>query len=194
METEIRRLTPERADDFFRFFEKVAFADHSEWGGGCYCCYYHAESFALWEKRTPEQNRETARNLILAGRMRGLLAYSDGKPVGWCHFDGKTDLPGLKAMYPQVMGGDDEKAGAIVCFTVAQGYRNRGIASRLLARACEELKIMGYTAAEGYPAKGCADDEHNYVGPLSMYLAQGFTVVKELENESIVRKALTFAG
>lgn len=40
MNIEIKKLTPELVDDFFRFFEHIAFPDHPEWGCGCYCCFF----------------------------------------------------------------------------------------------------------------------------------------------------------
>ena len=77
-----------------------------------------------------------------------------------------------------------------MCFTVAQGFRGKGIASRLLAAACDELKARGFQFAEAYPKKECLSDEENYHGRLSMYLKQGFTVYKELDEQTIVRKPL----
>lgn len=189
MNIEIKKLTPELVDDFFRFFEHIAFPDHPEWGCGCYCCFFHANNIEEWENQTVEENREIARKMILSDKMKGLLAYADGKPVGWCHFDDKSKLPGLKVFYPQVIG-NEENIGAIVCFTIAQQYRNKGIAKKLLSQACGELEKQGFLIAEAYPQRECASDEENYHGPLSMYLSQGFSVHKELEKEVIVRKYL----
>lgn len=189
MEVEIKKLSPELADDFFRFFEQIAFTDHPEWGCDCYCCFFHAESAVEWESQTREQNRKSAREMILSGKMNGLLAYADNQPVGWCHFDDKSKLPGLKVFYPEVIG-NEENIGAIVCFTVAQAYRKKGVAKKLLAQACEELKNRGFFAAEAYPKRGNESDEENYHGPAVLYLSQNFNIYKELNNQIIVRKVL----
>lgn len=189
-EPEIRQLTPALAEDFFHFFEKVAYPNGPEWGCGCYCCFFHAENAAEWERRSPEQNREIAANRIAEGKMRGLLAYLNGVPVGWCHFGTKTEFPGLQVFYPEAAGGTEPGTGVVVCFTVGQEYRGRGIAAKLLARACTELGALGCTAVEAYPGTGADSCEENYRGPLGMYLHSGFSPVRTAGNITVVRKPL----
>ncbi len=191
MVLEIKPLTPDRVDDFFRFFEQIAFAEHPEWGCECYCCFYHATSEQEWKERTAAQNRDIARQMILAGHMSGLLAYADGLPVGWCHYDGKPNLPGLSVFTPAAMTIGQPDAGAIVCFTIAQGYRNRGIAGRLLDAACADLAARGYRTAEAYPRPAdCTSVEENYHGPLAMFLNRGFVPTSSGDSQVIVRKDL----
>ena len=81
MDIQIKKMSPALVEDFFRFFDEIAFADHPEWGCDCYCCFYHAASAQEWEARTGAQNKVQAREMILAGRLTGLLAYADGLPV-----------------------------------------------------------------------------------------------------------------
>jgi len=211
MDIQIRKMTPALVEDFFEFFDETAFADHPEWGCGCYCCFYHAVSAQKWEASTGAQNKDQAREMILADRMTGLLAYIDGLPVGWCHYERKDLLPGIAVFYPEFLGENGENSelrepqpaaptraagtsggaiAAIVCFTVAQGYRQKGIAGRMLDFACHELADAGTAIIEAYPVTASGSDEHNYHGPLSMYLSHGFTVYKELEEHTIVRKVL----
>lgn len=189
MRPEIKRLTPDKAEDFFEFFEHIAFADHPEWGCDCFCCFFHAKSREEWESETAESNKKTAREMIQAGSMRGLLAYADGKPVGWCHFDLLKNLPGAKVFYSE-LASKDESSAAIVCFTIAQGYRNQGIATLLLQKALEELKGLGVSRVEAYPVLKDDSQEHNYLGPLTMYESQGFRVVKRAEHHALVERML----
>ncbi|MEI8199141.1 MAG: GNAT family N-acetyltransferase [Eubacteriales bacterium] len=201
MEIHIKKMTPALVEDYFKFFDEIAFADHPEWGCDCYCCFYHAVSADEWEAQTGAQNKARAREMILAGKLTGLLAYADGLPVAWCHYEKKDLLPGIRTFYPEFL--DDgigiaadidtatgKSTAAIVCFTVAQGYRQKGIASRMLDFACRELAQTGTAIIEAYPTKASDSDEHNYHGPLSMYLSHGFTVYKELEGNTIVRKVV----
>lgn len=189
MKLEIRELTPELLEDYFTFFEQTAYTQHDEWGKGCYCCFFHAESRAEWEQRTGEDNRAVAAQMIGAGKMSGLLAYIGGKPVGWCHFDDRQKLPGLKTFYPEVL--DDEKGtGSIVCFTVAQGYRRMGVAGALLEKACEILKARGFCTVEAYPRGECADDQENYHGPSALYIKHGFSLSREAGELSVWRREL----
>ena len=189
MRLQIRPLSPARAEDYFRFFEQVAFNDHPEWGCGCYCCFFHATNEAEWLKRTPEQNRVWAQELIAQNDLHGLLAYDRQKPVGWCHYDKIANLPGTKVFRAGLTTGDPESA-AIVCFTVAQGWRGQGVATKLLEAALKDLAAQGVKRVEAYPQTENGDAEHNYPGPLALYRKLGFTVVKETEKGALVEKRL----
>ncbi|HPJ02945.1 MAG TPA: GNAT family N-acetyltransferase [Candidatus Limiplasma sp.] len=189
MPYDIRPLTTQRVDDFFTFFDHVAFADHPEWGCDCYCCYYHAESKAEWDITTGAVNQVTARKMILSGRMRGLLAFDGDLPVGWCHYDLLKNLPGARLFYGDLASADDERA-LIACFTIAQKYRRRGIADQLLRTALSDLKAMGVKTVEAYPAVATGSDEHNYHGPLALYEKHGFVLIRKTGNNILVEKAL----
>ncbi len=189
MQIAIKLLTPERVEDFFEFFEHIAFAEHPEWGCDCFCCFFHAESRESWEKSTREDNKAAAREMILSGRMRGLFAYADGKPVGWCHYDKVKNLTGARVFYSDLATIDDH-CGAIVCFTVAQSYRNKGIATKLLENALADLKAQGVARVEAYPILQDESQEHNYLGPLVMYKNLGFRIVRETEHHALVEKML----
>lgn len=185
----IQPLTPQRADDFFTFFEHIAFADHPEWGCDCFCCFFHATSRKEWDACTRESNIAQARELIMSGKMRGLLAFDGDKPVGWCHYDRLKNLPGARLFYGSLTSKDDERA-LIACFTIAQGYRKQGIANMLLCGALADLKALGVNTVEAYPMIGNDSDEHNYHGPLAMYEKHGFTVVRKTKDHALMEKAL----
>ncbi len=187
MAVKIMKLSPERVEDYFQFFDKVAFADHPEWGCDCYCCFYHAANANDWEAQTGSQNRAIAREMIMAGQLQGQMAYVDGLPVAWCHYDRKSKLPGLAVFYPELVG-DDASVAAIVCFTVAQGYRGQGLAKSLLAAACADLAAQGCAVVEAYPRTADSSVEQHYHGPLSLYLGQGFTVARQLNEQAVVVK------
>ncbi len=189
MKLQIRPLSPARAEDFFRFFDRVAFSDHPEWGCGCYCCFFHTADREAWEKRTPEDNRNWAREMILDGAMRGLLAYDRQKPVGWCHYDLLKNLPGVR-VYREGLSTDDPESAAIVCFTVAQGWRGQGVATRLLEAALADLAAQGVRRVEAYPPAGDDSQEHNYPGPAALYEKLGFATVKNGEGATLVEKYL----
>jgi GNAT superfamily N-acetyltransferase len=189
MPADIKQLTPERVEDFFEFFEHIAFSEHPEWGCDCFCCFFHADSREAWEKCSRESNKAAAREMILKGQMHGLLAYAENKPVGWCHYDRVKNLPGARVFYGNLASADGE-SGAIVCFTIAQGFRNRGIAAKLLESALADLKAQGVTRVEAYPVMNDENQEHNYLGPLNLYKNMGFHIVRQTENNALVEKTL----
>lgn len=185
----VKALTPQRVEDFFTFFDRVAFSDHPEWGCDCYCCFFHAADREAWNAATGETNKNTARAMILRGAMRGMLAYDGDKPVGWCHYDRLINLPGARVFYGDLASAKNDRA-LIACFTIAQGYRRQGIADMLLNAALDDLKALGVKTVEAYPVIGSGSDEHNYHGPLPLYEKHGFTVVRKTKDNALVEKAL----
>ena len=190
MNIKIRKLEPALIDDYFRFFDQIAFADHPEWGCECYCCFFHATDADEWKARTVAANRAVAQAMVMTGRLQGMLAYADDIPVAWCHYDLKENLPGLKVFYPDLVEDNPEKAriASIVCFTVAQGYRGLGLAGRLLGAACDDLAGQGCSIIEAYPRTADSTVEEHYHGPLSLYLNQGFNIYRQLPEQAVVRK------
>ncbi len=184
-EIEIRELTPSRRADYLAFFDHDAFADNPRWAS-CYCFFNHAPHESEdWTKRNAAQNRAAVTALIDSGRMHGYLAYAEGRMIGWCNAN-------LRSSYTTL--DDDaegaESVGSIVCFIVAQPYRGRGVASRLLEAACEGLRARGVAVVEAYPRREAAGEAANYHGPLSMYLDAGFGPVAEEDGIITVRKRL----
>ena len=189
MQLHIRPLTPQNAEDFFTFFDHIAFREHPEWGCGCYCCFFHATDKAAWERTTSAEKAAWARQMIQHGQMRGLFAYDGETPVGWCHFDLLQNLPGARLFHSELATGSQRDA-AIVCFTIAQGYRGQGIATQLLQHALITLHDMGVARVEAYPLLSGDNQEHHYHGPLALYEKQGFIKVREHDGMAMVEKAL----
>ena len=173
MEFVIRRLGKDTKDDFLRFFDKDAFSDNPEWDG-CYCQFYLDEREGLEWNGTAEGNRTNAERRILEGSMKGLLAYHEGKPVGWCHVNFKKDV----AVY---RNGAGDRDAIILCYVIAPHMRRKGLATLLLDEAVAMMKEAGATSIEAYPMKNPKVKEHSYHGFLEMYLAKGFKVTGEDE-------------
>lgn len=183
---EIHRLTPERAADFFAFFDRRAFEDNPDWDG-CYCVFYHHDgSESEWVERTKEENREFAVQLIEEGVLSGFLAYRDGEPVGWCNVNEKRRFS-LDKNRPRVASSEDDEVVAIVCFMVYHRNRRQGVSSALLEKVVKTYRAGGGNRIiEAYPLNEGVRGIH-YHGPLGMYLKHGFRVHKKLETYSVVR-------
>ena len=169
---EIRPLGPERLADFLAFFDGEAFADNPKWGF-CFCQFMYVDHRVVrWNGRTVQENRSAACERICSGRMQGLLAYRDGKPVGWCNAAPRTLLDAL-ADEPD---SDAGRIGQIACFVVARPHRRSGVATALLGAACDFLKAQGFALLEGRALPETSSDAAQHYGPLPMYLAAGFRV------------------
>ena len=183
----VKELTPDLLDDFLRFFDQDAFADNPGWSS-CYCMEKHVAA-GDWGRRTGADNRRDQTARIGTGTARGLLAYVDGRPVGWCNAGPRRSMIGLDHI-PDLRTEDPERVGAIVCFVIASPYRGHGAARTLLESACNSLAEQGFTVAEAYPSKQGGSDALEYRGPLKMYLDAGFAPFRDTPRWVVVRKDL----
>lgn len=183
----IRRLGPESRDDFLQYFEGAAFADNPRWKS-CYCQFQYVDHAKVnWRARTAEENRADACDRIACGRMQGLLAYRNGQVVGWCNAAPRV----LLESFADEPVPDAEHRGQITCFVVAREHRRTGVARALLEEACAMLREQGLRVAEASPSRSATSDAENHFGPLSLYLAAGFSVVEErADGLVVVRRAL----
>jgi len=187
-EVEIHDVTPDRLADYQSFFDNDAFRDYPVWQS-CYCMETHLQNQDDWAARTAAENRRDMSAMISEGKVTGLLAYVDGKPVGWCNYGETTRLGGVMRKLG-LSAEDHEGVGSVACFVIAAPYRGHGLAARLLDIAIERLRQSGVRAVEAYPRRSEDSAQANYRGPLSMFLRAGFEPYRETDRNLIVRKTL----
>lgn len=187
----IRALTPENVGDYLAFFDHVAFADNPKWQY-CYCNFLHydqRQSIRFGDTK-PEDNRAAAKARICSRAMHGYLAFDGERAIGWCQAAPRPTIPALSDE-PDHPDGAAAQTGSIVCFVIAKDYRRKGLARRLLDAACDGFRAQGFRYAEGYPRAGLTNDGQNHYGPLSMYLAAGFSALRtDKDGTTVVRKRL----
>ncbi len=196
LQVTVRELNPALLNDFLHFFDKEAFTDFPEWSE-CYCGFYETpgENWDASAESGPE-HRAAKTERIQAGKAHGLLAYVDGKVVGWCNAQRRSAFTNMRR-YSVVIEDPAEPVGSIMCFLVAPPYRGQGVCTALLNAACDTFLSDNLKIAEGYPTTSPPKRdreipwaEENYKGPLSIYLKAGFKVHRQLERFAIVRKNL----
>ena len=189
-EIDVRDVTPERVADYLDFFDHSAFRDFPAWQS-CYCMETHRDhSDEEWSERTGVDNRTDMQAMIRDGRVTALLAYVDGKPVGWCNYGETTRLSGVM-MKLKLDAAEHSGVGSIACFVIAAPYRGHGVATKLLDAALERLKARGLRAVEAYPRRQeDSSAQANYRGSLRMYENAGFEPYRETERNFVVRKTL----
>ena len=188
---DIRPLTPQRLADFLDFFEPRAFADNPKWLS-CYCHFPHADhANIVWKDRSAAQNRAATCERITGETMTGWLAASIGQAIGWCNAGPRRFIEGL-FHEPEPLA---DRIGAIACFVIAPAFRGQGLAKALLNAARDGLRESGFDWAEAYPLHDAANAAQHHHGPLAMYTAAGFELVKnDGEGDLTVRKPLAHAG
>jgi GNAT superfamily N-acetyltransferase len=142
--------------------------------GGCWCMY--------WKLRGKEFNeiigdpaRQMQKSIVDAKTIPGLLAYSEGYPVGWIAVEPRSQYPKLshsRTLKPV----DDQEVWSITCFFVEKKHRRKGITVELLIAAIDYVKSRGGKIVEGYPvdAKEEQPAPFVYTGTASAFKQAGF--------------------
>ena len=193
---EIRRLTPELVSDYVHFFDTTPHATHKD-EHRCYCVWWCSEDYEGRDLASSVDNRrDYAVQCIKYGHIQGYLAYCDGKAIGWCNANTKTDCLGSYC-WRRVMGAiptEDPASGvkvkSIFCFAIAPEMHRRGVAGRLVERVCSDAAEDGFHFVEAYPNREFSDVAEDCMGPVGLYRKSGFTVCYETENKLVMRKQL----
>jgi len=186
MDIIVKALTPDLLSDYLLFFDNMVFTENPDWSK-CYCYSFHFTGAD--EDWSRERNREAIIQLINEDKLKGYLAFSGSKVVGWCNVNKRSNYQSLEKHYKLPENGPG-KICSIVCFLIDPDFRQQGIARKLLEHIIVNCTKKDYDLLEAYPGKNEKSCEGHYKGPLSMYRKQGFVIINEFDNYSIVRKEL----
>jgi len=157
--------------------------------GGCWCMLWRLKRSAF-EAGKGEKNRRAMQAVVESGKIPGLLAYADGKPVGWCSVAPREHFPALENS--RILKPVDEKSvWSISCLFVEKSYRRQGISVALLRAAADYVKRQGGKIVEGYPTEPQKDrmpDVFVWTGIASAYQKAGFVeCARRSETRPIMR-------
>ena len=189
---EVRALTSSCFDDVVDLFGTRG---DPSW---CWCQFFLTTGNDY--TRDTDANREQLRSQAAHEPGPGLLAYADGRPVGWVQVGPRPTYPRLtrnRALL-EVAGDDIDDPGvwAVTCFVVKVGHRRRGIGAALLDAAVRAARDAGARVLEGHPVDVAARGGRSagadlYHGALSTFLAAGFEEVGRTgPSRPVVRLAL----
>jgi GNAT superfamily N-acetyltransferase len=185
---EIVPLTPDRWDDVAALLGE---------GGDprtCWCMYWRLRS-KDWSFANVGETREGLHRLVDVARdpAPGLLAYADGRAVGWVSVAPRDDYDRLtnSRVRPRI---DESPVWSIVCFAVSKTVRGQGLTTRLLDAAMDYARAHGAPGLEAYPVDagdGRIPAALGYTGHLSTFRAAGFEVVHEIDSpQATVRRVI----
>lgn len=170
-------LTPERWNDLEDLFGPQ---------GPCYGCW--CNHFRMPQRLRMALLGEGARQLfedrVKKGPPPGVLAYAEGKAVGWLQVGPRAHIPEWnnprRASTPLPDApADDERNWAASCFFVRKGFRGKGVTGSLLNGAIDFARTSGARLIEA--AAMANQDKRSaeglYVGPETMLLRAGFVEV-----------------
>lgn len=167
----VHPVTPDRFEDFADVVNPNRRADH------CWCLSHRLRVREIEE--LGEGRREQAmRRLCERENPPGVVAYLDGRPVGWCNIGPRSDIPRL-VNSRLIRPVDDVPVWSIVCVVVRGGHRRQGVTTPLIEGAVAYAQSRGAPAVEAYPVEpqGRMDTTMAFVGTRSMFEKAGFEVV-----------------
>ncbi len=137
-----------------------------------------------------EGNRQAFQAIVASGEVPGILAYNDGKPIGWCAVAPRDRYPALERSRT-LKKIDDQPVWSVTCFFVAKPFRRSGITTELLRAAVRYAVEHGAQIVEGYPTEtreGRAPDPFVFTGLASTFRKVGFSeVLRRSEHRPIMR-------
>jgi GNAT superfamily N-acetyltransferase len=165
--------------------------------GGCWCMYWRIEKGEKWTDVKGAKARTRLKKLISSGKTRGVLAYVDGEPVGWCTFGPRPDFSRLDRAR-SLACEDADRVWSVPCFFIRNDCRRKGVATALLGKAIDVMKRGGVRIVEGYPVRPgkhssprSIPDAFAWTGTLSLFEKFGFKIAGNREG-SKPRMRLTF--
>jgi len=170
---EIRPVTLERWDDMVALFET------SPVTSSCWCMSprVRASEFSRFGAAARQRNREMMHGLVAAGTTPGLLAYIDGRPVGWISAGPREEFARLRRSRKTGPPADDRPVWSIVCFYTERAYRRQGITRALIQAAVQHAADHGAGAVEAQPVARWGEtmlSGHAYGGTASTFRELGF--------------------
>jgi GNAT superfamily N-acetyltransferase len=145
-----------------------------------------------WMRMRGRENREALSRIVKSGKVPGILAYLDDKPVGWCSISPREEYARLERS--RVLKRiDDEPVWSAVCFFVAKPFRRQSVSTRLLEAAVNYARKHGATIVEGYPSKSSVkqQDPLVYTGLVSSFKKVGFVEAHCIsKTRTIMRRVL----
>jgi len=146
-----------------------------------------------FERQQGEDNRQAMKAIVESGEVPGILAYAEGKPVGWCSV-APREVFGALQRSRILKRVDDQLVWSVVCFFIAKGYRRKGLTVALLEAAADYAAARGAKIVEGYPVepkKADAPAAFMYTGIASAFRKARFVeVARRSETRPIMRRII----
>jgi GNAT superfamily N-acetyltransferase len=180
---EFHPVTPQRWPDLESLFGERGAC------GGCWCMWWRLTQ-SEFNRQKGLANKRAMKKIVESGQVPGILAYADGRPVGWCSIGPREVFSRLdrSRILKKI---DDQPVWSVVCFVVAKPFRRKGISTKLLQAAVEHARQQGARIVEGYPVepkKTSMPDLFAYQGLSSAFLQAGFVeVARRSETRPIMR-------
>jgi GNAT superfamily N-acetyltransferase len=187
---EIRPVTADRWPDLVAFFGPSGAFAH------CWCTWWRqtGADFSSGVEKKGAANRALMHQIVESGAEPGLLAYRDGKLVGWISVAPRPQYGRImrsRRIGPDPEDAMDERVWSVVCFWIPRSERGKGVANELLRGAVERARKRGASHLEAYPvdtASGRQPAANLFTGTLAMFQRAGFHEVARPPGAQLVMR------
>jgi GNAT superfamily N-acetyltransferase len=162
-------LTADRWDDFEKLFGERGAC------GGCWCRVWR-QSRKEFEANKGAGNKAAMKAIVKKNAVPGILAYSDGEPIGWCAIAPRECYVTLERSRV-LKAVDDVPVWSISCLFIAKPFRGQRVSIELIKAAVRFAREQGAKVVEGYPVepkKEKMPDVFAWTGVSSAFLQAGF--------------------
>jgi GNAT superfamily N-acetyltransferase len=184
---EIRPATADRWEELAAFFGPSGAFSH------CWCTWWRqtATEFSSGIEADGALNRALMQEIVEAGSEPGLLAYRDGRPVGWVSVAPRPQYGRVlrsRRIGPTPEEAADESIWSVVCFWIPRSERGKGVATELVDGAVARARERGAKFLEAYPvdAGGRQPAANLFTGTTAMFLRAGFQEVERPRGAQVV--------
>ncbi|HEY8804282.1 MAG TPA: GNAT family N-acetyltransferase [Clostridium sp.] len=157
--------------------------------GGCWCMSWRLKK-SDFQKQKGNMNKEAMKRLVEQNKGIGVLAYIEGKVIGWCAVAPREVY--LRLENSRVLKRiDDEPVWSISCFYITKAYRRKGISSLLIKGAINYCKVNGATIIEAYPVVPYSSevpDAFMWTGMPTAFEKEGFVVAERRSNSKPIMR------
>ncbi|MEQ4209346.1 GNAT family N-acetyltransferase [Actinopolymorpha sp. B9G3] len=187
---EIHPVTPERWDDLVELFERKGPRGGTPIPGSCWC--------SCWRERQGVRalNKAAFKAAVDDGRVPGMIAYAEGRPVGWVAVAPREDHSGLERSRWYGPCPGDRGVFAVTCFYVDRALRGTGVSSALLDAAIEYARASGATAVDAFPKVDVAqhaltdrraEENASWMGRRQSFEVRGFVTIRATGKRAVMR-------
>lgn len=161
---EFHPSSPENWPDLATFFQQHGNPNY------CWCTRWRLKSVDFKNAKATER-REKLAGLIKDKIPVGMLAYYQGKVIGWCSI-APRETYALLENSTTLKRLDDLPVWSVVCFFIDPAWRGKNLSAQLLRQAVEYAIGQGAAVIEGYPVE--PGQSYQFMGSPSMFEQAGF--------------------
>ncbi len=130
------------------------------------------------------------KEIVESGEVPGIIAYSEGEPIGWCSVAPREAFGSLNRS-PVLKRLDDTPVWSLVCLFVGKNHRGQGVMAELIRGAIEYVRRHGGKVLEAYPTQpkgGRLPPVSSYMGLPSAFEQAGFVECDRPSKSKIIMR------